>query len=212
MKEMITKYLKVPFTRVPQVQYLLLILFAMIGLRLIYAVTMLDNQSNTPYFPSLERSGAEVKDATKQAILHWMKENSEMPDKVLAKIYNAAAHTANRDLILAICLVESNFNPQVESHKGAIGLMGIMPGVWLEELQEQGIIRKKEDLYSISENIAAGAYVLGTYLSETNDLRRALIRYVGGTSSYASKVLQAQRNIGLVQLSEQQSTLAAMQN
>jgi len=212
MKEMITKYFKVPFTRVPQVQYLLLILFAMIGLRLIYAVTILDNQANTPYFPSLDRSGAEVKDAARQAILQWMKENSEMPDKVLAKIYNAAAHTANRDLILAICLVESNFNPQVESHKGAIGLMGIMPGVWLEELQEQGIIRKKEDLYSISENIAAGAYVLGTYLSETNDLRKALIRYVGGTSSYVSKVLQAQRNIGLVQLSEQQPTLVAMQN
>jgi hypothetical protein len=54
-----------------------------------------------------------------------------------------------------------------------------MPGVWLEELMAQGIIRGEEDLYKISGNIAAGAYVLATYLSETNDLRQALNRYVG---------------------------------
>jgi soluble lytic murein transglycosylase-like protein len=141
-----------------------------------------------------------------------MKENSDMPDQVLAKIYNAAAMTGKRDLILAICLVESNFNPHVESDKGAIGLMGIMPGVWLEELKEQGIIEEKEDLYKISANIAAGAHVLATYLSETNDLRQALVRYVGGASWYATRVFRAQRNIELAQLSRQQLALTTVQD
>jgi soluble lytic murein transglycosylase-like protein len=136
-----------------------------------------------------------------------MKENSDMPDHILANIYHAASATANRDLILAICLVESNFNPHVESEKGAIGLMGIMPGVWMKELKEQGIIQKREDLYKISANIAAGAHVLATYLSETNDLRKALIRYVGGASWYATRVFQAQKKIEMAQTSGQQFAL-----
>ena len=90
--------------------------------------------------------------------------------------------------------------------------MGIMPGVWLKELKEQGIIEEKEDLYKISANIAAGAHVLATYLSETNDLRKALIRYVGGASWYASRVLKAQKKIELAQLSEQQLALTIAQD
>jgi hypothetical protein len=178
----------------------------MIGLRLGYAMTLLGGQAHGDYPQSLDRSGEDVAD--EQAVLQWMKESSHMPEKVLEKVYNAAELTGNRDLILAICLVESNFNPHVESDKGAIGLMGIMPGVWLEELREKGIIREKEDLYKIQNNIAAGAYVLATYLSETNDLRQALIRYVGGASWYASKVLQAQRKIELARYSEQQLALS----
>jgi hypothetical protein len=90
--------------------------------------------------------------------------------------------------------------------------MGIMPGVWTEELKAQGIIMEKEDLYKISGNIAAGAYVLATYLSETNDLRQALRRYVGGASWYATRVLQTQRKIELAQLSGYQLASADIRN
>jgi hypothetical protein len=206
MKEMIKKSVKAPYKRVSLFQFILLVFVAMIGLRLGYAMTLLGGQAHGDYPQSLDRSGEDVAD--EQAVLQWMKESSHMPEKVLEKVYNAAELTGNRDLILAICLVESNFNPHVESDKGAIGLMGIMPGVWLEELREKGIIREKEDLYKIQNNIAAGAYVLATYLSETNDLRQALIRYVGGASWYASKVLQAQRKIELARYSEQQLALS----
>ena len=187
------------------------ILVAIGGLSLTYAFLTADVPANTGYFSSLDRS-RDVKEKTKQAILQWMKENSDMPDQVLTKVYNAAATTGNRDLILAICLVESNFNPRAESDKGAIGLMGIMPGVWMEELKEKGIIEEKDDLYKISANIAAGAHVLATYLSETNDLRQALVRYVGGASWYATRVFRAQKNIALAQLSQQQLALAMVQD
>jgi len=189
----------------------LLILVAIGGLSLTYVFMAADGPAHSRYSSSLDRGG-DMKEKTKQAILQWMKENSEMPDQVLAKIYNAAATTGSRDLILAICLVESNFNPHVESDKGAIGLMGIMPGVWVEELKEKGIIEEKDDLYKIPANIAAGAHVLATYLSETNDLRQALVRYVGGASWYATRVLQAQKKIELAQFSQRQLALAAVQD
>ena len=189
----------------------LLILVAISSLVMTYAFTVPDEHGDAHYshvsFFDRSSEGEDAKETARHAILQLMKENSDMPDHVLANIYNAASATANRDLILAICLVESNFNPHVESEKGAIGLMGIMPGVWLEELKEQGIIRKKEDLYKISANIAAGAHVLATYLSETNDLRKALIRYVGGASWYATRVFKAQKKIEMAQISDQQLAL-----
>jgi len=212
LKNMIKEYVKVKYQRLSMVQYLLLILVAISGLALAYAATVPGGLAKAGNYSSLFRSSGDEKAAAKQAVLNWMGENSAMPDQVLAKIYNAAAGTRNRDLILAICLVESNFNPHAESNKGAIGLMGIMPDVWLEELKAQGIIREKEDLYKISGNIAAGAYVLAKYLSETKDLSQALSRYVGGASWYATRVLQAQRKIELARRSGQQLALASVRN
>ena len=207
MKDIVKKYLKETPKRGSLVLYVLLILGVITGLMLTYALAVPDGSATAGYFSFLNRSRADAKEASKQATLKWMKENSEMPEQVLARIYHAASNTGNRDLVLAICLVESNFNPHVESHKGAIGLMGIMPDVWMEELKAQGIIREKEDLYKISGNIAAGAYVLATYLSETNDLRQALNRYVGGASGYATRVLRVQRKIELARNSEQYTAL-----
>lgn len=50
-----------------------------------------------------------------------------MPEQVLSDIYDEAVKYAYSDLILAICAVESNFNPVAKSQKGAIDLMGILP-------------------------------------------------------------------------------------
>ena len=124
-------------------------------------------------------------------ILEWMKNASEMPEEVLSEIYRAAVNNVNSDLILAICMVESNFDPGAKSKQGAIGLMGILPRAWLAELKAQGIVREKEDLYLISNNIASGAYVLQKYLSKTKTLEKALIDYVGGDPDYARKVMKA---------------------
>lgn len=189
--------------RVSLIPYIFFILAAITGLALAYAATVPGVRADALTFSSLQGRDEE---AAKKRVLDWMAENSAVPEQVLTKIYNAAAVTGNRDLILAICLVESNFNPHAESDKGAIGLMGIMPGVWVKELKEQGIIHEKEDLFRISANIAAGAHVLTTYLSETNDLRKALVRYVGGASWYATRVLEAQKQIRLAQYSDQQLT------
>ncbi|MCL5021836.1 MAG: lytic transglycosylase domain-containing protein [Nitrospirae bacterium] len=124
-------------------------------------------------------------------ILKWMKDNSGMSEEVLSEIYRTAASNTNSDLILAICMVESNFNPKVKSNKGALGLMGILPRAWLDELKAQGIIRGKDDLYQISANIASGSYVLQKYLAKNKTFERALIDYVGGDPGYVRKVMNA---------------------
>jgi soluble lytic murein transglycosylase-like protein len=133
----------------------------------------------------------DVNKAAKPAILQWMRNKSEMPEQILSNIYDAAVKSSNPDLIIAVCLVESSFNPNAKSSKGAMGLMGIVPKVWLDELKKQGIVKERRDLYMIPHNIASGAYVLGKYLSTTNNLEKALLQYVGGDPYYPGKVMQA---------------------
>ncbi len=134
-------------------------------------------------------------------VLEWMKNNSGMPEHVLSEIYRASVNNINSDLILAVCMVESNFNPNVKSQKGAIGLMGILPNAWLDELKAQGIVREKEDLYQIPNNIASGAYVLQKYLARTKTLEKALIDYVGGDPDYVRKVMKALGELYLIKWS-----------
>lgn len=192
--------------------YFLLGLIAVIGLVFAYRVAVPAGSVKAVSAALPESSSTNKEEASQQAVLQWMKENSSMPEKVLAKIYSVAMESVNADLILAICLVESNFNPHVESGKGAVGLMGIMPSVWLEELEARGIVRGKDDLFTISKNIDAGAYVLERYLGKTNNLKRALSRYSGGDPSYADRVIRMQRKITLTRRSEEKPSLVAVRD
>jgi len=135
----------------------------------------------------------------KPAVIKWMKDRSVSPEHVLLKIYEEALRHSHPNLILAICAVESNFNPGVESEKGAVGLMGILPSVWMEELKKEGILRERQDLYLISNNIASGIYVLEKYLMQSKNLEDALYAYVGGDRGYVDKVL---RTLGEIHFSE----------
>ncbi len=188
---------------------LLLGIALMLGLALAY--TAHEKRADVGYSVSQETAVADVKEeATEAIIIQWMKDHSDMPEQVLSKIYNVAMNSVNADLVLAICLVESNFNPRVESEKGAIGLMGVMPDVWLDELKAHGIVRDQDDLYTISSNINSGLYVLGRYLSKTNNLKEALSRYAGGDPAYATRVLRRLREISLARHSEDQARLEAL--
>jgi soluble lytic murein transglycosylase-like protein len=133
------------------------------------------------------------------AVIKWMKDRSVSPEHVLLKIYKEALRHSHPNLILAICAVESNFNPGVESEKGAVGLMGVLPAVWMGELKKEGILRDREDLYLISNNIASGTYVLKKYLMKSKNIEDALYSYVGGDRSYADKVL---KTLGEIHFSE----------
>lgn len=212
MKDMIRECKNLKYRLVSMLPYLLLGLVVMISLAPVYEIIVPGKPANADNRASLDRSGWDVKETTKQAILHWMKENSGMPEQVLLKIYSVAVNSVNTDLILSICLVESNFNPRVESEKGAIGLMGIMPDVWLEELKAHGIVREKEDLYTISSNINSGLYVLERYLANATNLREALSRYAGGDPAYAARVLRMLGQISRARCSEEHPYLEGGQN
>ncbi len=137
----------------------------------------------------------------KPVILRWMRDKSEMPEQVLSTIYDTAVKNSNPDIIIAIGFVESKFNPVAKSKKGAMGLMGIMPNIWFEELRAQGLVKEKRDLYAIPSNLASGAYIFERYLSRTKNIEKALFEYVGGDPDYAGKVLQALAEIYLARSS-----------
>lgn len=149
--------------------------------------------------------------APKAAVIGWMKARSEMPEQVLAAIYDEASRSLNTDIILAICAVESNFNPGIKSPKGALGLMGITSRVWLEELKSRGLVSEKRDLFLIPNNIASGTYVLEKYLARSGSLEQALTDYVGGDTTYAGRILQALGEIYLAKMPLRQSNAGTVQ-
>ncbi len=189
--------------------YLLAGLAVITGIAVIYTAAYQSSHEKPNYLPAPVQSNAGAPETARRAVLQWMKENSAMPEHVLSKIYSVALSSVNPDLVLAVCLAESNFNPHVESERGAIGLMGIMPDIWMDELRRNGIVREQEDLYLISNNINAGVYVLQRYLAKTNNLREALSRYAGRDPEYAARVIRMLGEISRARQEEQQ-TLASL--
>ena len=83
-------------------------------------------------------------------------------------------------LALGIIEQESAFRPGAVSHKGARGLMQIMPIVW-ENYLEQPELRVFENyIHEPAINVRVGLRCLSTLKKEFGDWRRALRAYVGG--------------------------------
>lgn len=95
----------------------------------------------------------------------------------------------NANLLKAIIKVESNFNPNVVSKKGCIGLMQVHPKFWTKELKEVGIINNTKDLFKPKKNIEAGNYILSKYRQKSS-LQKALTKYSGGEKNYYKKVFK----------------------
>jgi hypothetical protein len=199
LKDMLGGHKLVAYKWVLLTKALFSVLIMTAGLALIYVLTLPGRPTTADAMAVVRCHGTgHEEEPARAAVLKWMRENSEMPEQILSDIYDAASDRGNADLILAICVVESNFNPMAKSDKGAMGLMGIMPTMWLEELKAQGIVKERRDLYTVPSNIASGAYVLGRYLAGTDSIEEALTRYVGGDSSYARKILEKLGKIYLV--------------
>ena len=75
-------------------------------------------------------------------------------------------------LLKAIAKVESNFNPRVVSHKGAVGVMQLLPST--------ARLVGARNLFDPHENIKAAARYLRYLLEEFQDLEKALAAYNAG--------------------------------
>jgi len=121
-------------------------------------------------------------------------------DELIRRV--AREHGVDFSLVKAIVHVESAFNPRARSHKGAHGLMQLLP----ETAQRYGVSRR--DLYDPYHNIQAGVRYLKFLSTQLRDIRHVLAAYNAGgkavlahggippyaeTTHYVTKVLAQQR-------------------
>lgn len=125
------------------------------------------------------------------ACIDWIFRHSSKISKDMAtNIFKTAMSTDHGLLLLALAKRESSLNPSAISKKGAIGLNQIMPGVWVEELKKNKIIKEKRDLFNYKANLKASHYILLKYYKETGSWEKALKKYVGANlESYVEDVL-----------------------
>lgn len=101
--------------------------------------------------------------------------NSSVPRTEYNDIIRAAAEKYNVDekIIHAIIKTESNYNPNVQSHAGAAGLMQLMPST----AKEVGVT----DRFDITQNIFGGTRYFSNMLKKHNgNLELALASYNAG--------------------------------
>ena len=128
---------------------------------------------------------AEVERLTAHIARTW-----DMPLPTARRVVNAAfsqarTHQLSPTLILAIVAQESSFQTKARSHRGAQGLMQVIPRHHPEKVK--GL--KGDALLRPETNIAIGAQVLAEYIERSNGrLDPALQRYSGNARAYPRKV------------------------
>jgi len=83
----------------------------------------------------------------------------------------AKASQIDPDMLIALTFIESRFNPNSRSHKGALGLTQVMP-MWVgcknprDICKQLSFLKTREDLNDVDKNIRAGAIILKYYLKQ----------------------------------------------
>jgi soluble lytic murein transglycosylase len=95
-------------------------------------------------------------------------------------------------LLAAIVRAESGFNPFAESHRGALGLMQLMPGTALAMAKELKVnYQDRDDLYTQDINLTLGTHYFAKMLKAFDgDLILALAAYNAGPTKVRSWALQ----------------------
>lgn len=122
-------------------------------------------------------------------ILRFSDELSSSDAKKLAQLIVEECENYEIDpsLILAVIQVESNFSPQAVSHKGAIGLMQVMPSTGEYLAEKLGItISGRRELHDPFLNVRLGIYYLALLEDRFDSIEEALSAYYYGPSKFES--------------------------
>lgn len=108
-------------------------------------------------------------------------------DDIANSIYRASTrYNVPPEMILAVIRIESAFDVNAQSDKGAVGLMQILPSTAQEIAQELRIDwRGEQILRDPSANIEMGTYYLTKLIGQFNDLSVALAAYNHGPGRIA---------------------------
>ncbi|MCI0480562.1 MAG: lytic transglycosylase domain-containing protein [Candidatus Dadabacteria bacterium] len=88
-------------------------------------------------------------------------------------------------LILAVIQIESEFSPKAKSHRGAIGLMQVMPGTGEYIAKEMGInYNGKKSLYDPFVNVRLGIHYLSSLTERYDSTENALDAYNYGPTNF----------------------------
>ena len=117
----------------------------------------------------------------------FRKYNPKQAHKIaqIVKTYDKA------NVIAAIIVHESSVRPWVISKCGDYGLMQIR---WRMHRKEYPYLTAN-DLLNAETNIKVGVEIFNRYYAQKKTLRGALLRYSGGNTNYANKVLHTIREL-----------------
>lgn len=131
---------------------------------------------------TLENNYINIEDGTYPDLYVDIKaKDQDTKDKIANAVINASAkYNVDPNLILAVIQTESNFNPNVTSKAGAVGLMQVMPS----NFKHLGI----SNGYDIEDNIDGGTKLLKEYIDKYNgSIEMALMAYNGGPTRMANR-------------------------
>lgn len=161
-------------------------------------------------YPAYRRYVKEQKEAKIRAQTQYLAAKFGHSESNIRKYVELAWKEASQrdgvpaELLIAMMSKESSLRPKVQSNYGAQGLMQVVRRWHHDKL------RPSESLFDPEVNIRVGADVLEEYLTKADgSLTKALKKYSGNASGYATKVLNESYKLARVAAEAARDVLAS---
>ena len=155
---------------------------------------------NRDYLQKLEKQHSKIVQLEKEikqlrlimdisdALEQYSRTISPIERKKIAKAIIAVSeeYSLQPELILAVIKTESSFKPYAVSHKGACGLMQLLPSTAEEVAEELRLKLRDEDIFNPVINIVLGSYYLNKLADQFGDFELALTAYNMGPGRVAN--------------------------
>lgn len=144
-----------------------------------------------PSSPTVNASKPRYSKAQLAYVSQWT-DDDKRSAKILKAVHKASAETGlSPRLIIAMIKTESSFDPKA-SGRGYHGLMQVKAKVHRKRMARLGV----RNIYDVEQNTRLGADILVDYKkSAKGNLKKALVRYTGGSHRVANKILKDMQSV-----------------